>query len=192
MTMAQYGIGFLGTLFSWVLLTHFGRRTLYLSGLTCSTIILFIIGFLSLAPASNTAASWATGSLLLVYFCVHSCTIGPVLYAIVGEMPSTRLRQKSIVIAASAWSVMGIFNSSLTPYMLSPTAWNWKGKAGFFWGGLCLLSFVWTFFRLPEGKGLTYAELDVLFEKMVPARKFKAQVVDPFEAAPGEEPEPGH
>jgi SP family general alpha glucoside:H+ symporter-like MFS transporter len=33
---------------------------------------------------------------------------------------------------------------------------------------------------MPEGKGRTYAELDVLFESKVPARKFKSAVVDPF------------
>lgn len=181
--MGQYAIGLVGTLSSWILMAHFGRRTLYLAGLISSSTILFIIGFLSLASASDKSASWATGALLLVYFCIHSCTIGPVLYAVVGEMPSTRLRQKSIVIAATAWSVMGMINAALTPYMLNPTAWNWKGKAGFFWGCFCILSLVWTFFRLPEGKNRTYAELDVLFEKRVSARKFKTHVVDPFSDA---------
>lgn len=31
------------------------------------------------------------------------------------------------------------------------------------------------------GKGKTYAELDVLFEKRISARKFKTYVVDPFD-----------
>jgi MFS transporter, SP family, general alpha glucoside:H+ symporter len=64
--------------------------------------------------------------------------------------------------------------------MLNPSAWGWGAKAGFFWAGSCFLCFVWTFFRLPEPKGRTYGELDVLFERGVPARKFKSTVVDPF------------
>lgn len=32
---------------------------------------------------------------------------------------------------------------------------------------------LWAFFRLPECKGRSYRELDVLFERKVPARKFK-------------------
>ncbi len=56
--------------------------------------------------------------------------------------------------------------------MLNPTAWNLRGKAGFIWAGFCFLSLLWTFFRLPESKGLTSAELDLLFEKKVPARGF--------------------
>lgn len=37
-----------------------------------------------------------------------------------------------------------------------------------------------TYFRLPEPKGLTYAELDVLFENKVSARKFRKVDADPF------------
>lgn len=37
-----------------------------------------------------------------------------------------------------------------------------------------------TYFRLPEPKGLTYADLDVLFENKVSARKFRKVEVDPF------------
>jgi len=39
---------------------------------------------------------------------------------------------------------------------------------------------IWIFFRLPEPKGRTYGELDVLFERKVPARKFKSTNVDFF------------
>jgi MFS transporter, SP family, general alpha glucoside:H+ symporter len=190
LTMAQYAIGFVGTICSWWLMSRLGRRTLYIAGLASSTILLYTIGFVALAPKKDKNADWGTGALLLVYFCVHSTTIGPVLYAIIGEIPSTRLRQKTIVLAASAWSIMGIINSALTPYMLNPTAWNWKGKAGFFWGSFCLLSLVWAIFRLPEGKNRTYAELDALFAKRVSAWKFKNYEIDPLEGEPSKVPLP--
>ena len=41
----------------------------------------------------------------------------------------------------------------------------------FFWAGFYALGIVWTYFRLPEPKGLTYAKLDVLFKSHVSARK---------------------
>jgi SP family general alpha glucoside:H+ symporter-like MFS transporter len=40
--------------------------------------------------------------------------------------------------------------------------------------------FAWSFFRLPEAKGRTYEELDLLFQKKVPARKFASTHVDPY------------
>lgn len=64
--------------------------------------------------------------------------------------------------------------------MLNPSAWNWKGKAGLFWAGTSFLCLLWTYFRLPEPKGRTYGELDILFEQKVSARKFKKAAVDPF------------
>lgn len=64
--------------------------------------------------------------------------------------------------------------------MLNPTAWNWRNYAGFFWGGMCLLCIVYTFFRVPEPTGRTFAELDVLFEQGTSARKFKTTKVDVF------------
>lgn len=39
---------------------------------------------------------------------------------------------------------------------------------------------IWAFFRLPETKDRTYEELDVLFARNVPARKFKSTDPDVF------------
>jgi SP family general alpha glucoside:H+ symporter-like MFS transporter len=57
---------------------------------------------------------------------------------------------------------------------------DWGGKVGLYWGGICFLCTVWTYFRIPEFKGRTYAEIDVLFENKVSARKFSSTYVDPF------------
>lgn len=37
---------------------------------------------------------------------------------------------------------------------------------------------VWAFFRLPEMKGRSYRELDILFERRIGARKFKETVIN--------------
>jgi SP family general alpha glucoside:H+ symporter-like MFS transporter len=66
-------------------------------------------------------------------------------------------------------------------FRLNPTAWNWGNYAGFFWAGAALLSIVYTYFRVPEPAGRTFAELDLLFQKGVSARKFKTTSVNAFE-----------
>jgi SP family general alpha glucoside:H+ symporter-like MFS transporter len=48
------------------------------------------------------------------------------------------------------------------------------------WGGCALVVFVWAYFRLSETKGRTFDELDTLFAKRVPARKFASTDVDAF------------
>lgn len=186
MSLVQYCIGFLGTLLSWVMMSHFGRRRLYVVGLSCLFAFLMIVGFISLAPkdanGKNIAASWAIGSILLIYTAFYNTTVGPVCYSLVSEMPSTRLRSKTVVMARNLYNVFSIVNGVVIPFMLNPTEWNWAGKAGFFWGGLCFCSATWAFFRIPEPRGRTFGELDVLFEAQVPARKFRHTVVNPFTA----------
>jgi SP family general alpha glucoside:H+ symporter-like MFS transporter len=180
LNMVQYAIGAVGVFCAWIAMAYLGRRTLYLIGLVGLDICLLIIGFVSLAPSSNKAAPWVTGSVMLIFTFIYDCTIGPVCYCLVAEIPSSRLRNKTIVLARNSYNIIGIFNNIVTPRMLNPTGWNWAGKSGFFWAGFCTFALVWTWFRLPEPKGKTFGELDILFERKVNARKFKSAVVDVF------------
>ncbi|KAI1842477.1 hypothetical protein JX265_013734 [Neoarthrinium moseri] len=178
MTIAQFCLGGVGTICSWFLMSRAGRRKIYLWGQVCMIVALFAIGFTSLAGRSNVSAQWAIGSLLLVYTFIYDCTVGPVCYTLVAELPSTRLRTKSVVLARNTYNLISIVATIITPPMLNPTAWNWGAKSGFFWAGTCALCLIWTFFRLPEPKGRTYAEIDVLFENKVPARHFSSATID--------------
>lgn len=95
------------------------------------------------------------------------------------------MRNKTVVLARNCFNITGIIANIITPHMLNPKAWAWGAKAGYFWAGSCALCAVWTYFRLPEPKGRTYAEMDMLFEARVPARKFKSTDVAEL---PAEEP----
>jgi len=177
--IGQSAMGFVGTVSSWFLMPHFGRRTLYLAGQVGMFIVLMIVGGLGI-PSLHGSIGWASGALLLVLTFTYDISVGPVCYSLVAELPSTRLRIKTVVLARNVYNICGIIIGTLQPRFLNPTGWNWRGKTAFFWAGANLLGLVWTYFRLPEPKGLTYAELDVLFENHVSARKFKKVIVDPF------------
>lgn len=173
LTIAQYGLAIFGTMSTWLTMAKLGRRTLYVCGLALLCGLLLTIGGLSLAPGENPGARWALAAFLLVYVFCYDCSVGPVCYALVAEMPSTRLRIKTVVMARACFNFWGIFNGVITPYMLNPSAWDWGAKTAFFWAGVCFLCLIWTYFRLPEPKGRTYGELDELFKQKVSARKFK-------------------
>jgi SP family general alpha glucoside:H+ symporter-like MFS transporter len=180
MSIGQFALGGVGTILSWFAMIWFGRRSLYVAGLTIMFILLLIIGFVGIVPSGNLGASWAIGSMLLIYTFVYDLTVGPVCYSLVAEIPSTRLKAKTVVLARNFYNIAGIINNIITPRMINPTAWNWGAKAGFFWAGLCFICLIWTYLRLPEPKGRTYGELDVLFDREIPARKFKGTQVDIF------------
>lgn len=65
--------------------------------------------------------------------------------------------------------------------MMSKLTESGRGKAGFFWAVSCLLCTIWAYFRLPETKGRSPAEIDRLFMDKVPARKFASTEVQIFE-----------
>ncbi|KAJ5455693.1 maltose permease [Penicillium daleae] len=178
--MEQYALGAVGTMLSWGLMSRFGRRTLYLSGLGFQFIILLITGFLGLSRQGNSGASWAVAAMMVVYTFVYGMKVGPVCYALVPEIPASRLRTRTVVLGRNLYNVINIIMNITIPYMLNPTAWNWKAKAGFFYAGLAAFCFIWTFFRLSETKNRTNAELDILFENKVSALKFKDTEVDIF------------
>ncbi|KAL6857677.1 hypothetical protein ACO1O0_005119 [Amphichorda felina] len=176
MSLIQSCAGFIGTLISWVLMQFLGRRTLFVGGLAILAVCQLIIGFTGIAPR-HEPTYWATGAMLVVFTFFYCCTVGPVVYSLVAELSSVRLRAKTVVLARILYNVGAVINSVITPYMLNPDALNWGAKTGFFWAGICSLFLTWSFFRVPEPKGRTYGELDILFEKKIPARKFKGTEV---------------
>jgi MFS transporter, SP family, general alpha glucoside:H+ symporter len=180
MNIGQYGLGFVGTLTSWFLMSRIGRRALYFWGLCLLFCFLMIIGGLGVISRTNEGAQWALGAVLLVYTYAYNCSVGPVCYAIVSETPSTRLKIKTVVLARNVYNVGSIFNNIVVPRMLSPTDWNWAGMTGFFFAGVTFVLAAFMFFMLPEYKDRSYAELDVLFENRVSARKFHHTNVDQF------------
>jgi SP family general alpha glucoside:H+ symporter-like MFS transporter len=178
MSMISLALGMVGTMGSWVLMSHFGRRTIHFSGACTLFTLLIIVG--SISFAGTEASLWGIGAMLIVFVFIYDFTIGPITYSIVSEMSSTRLKAKTIVLARALYNISNIVVNVLTNYQLGETAWNWGAKSAYFWAGTCGCVCIWVYFRLPEPKGRTYGELDVLFEQRVSARKFASTKVDPY------------
>ncbi|KAK6910430.1 hypothetical protein I203_104462 [Kwoniella mangroviensis CBS 8507] len=180
MTIGLYGAAFIGTCLSWVLLTYFGRRQIWLVGLSALVVGQILIGVLSVvADKGHVGARWAQAGLMIGWLFTYDMTVGPVAYAIVGETSSTRLRNKTVGLARASYNVFSICFGVLMPYMLNPTKWNWAGKTGkFLWAGIGLICLIWAYFRLPELKDRSFLEADIMFTRGVPARKFKTYVIE--------------
>lgn len=177
MSVGMGGLHFLFTLLAVPLTAVVGRRRILMSGLIWAGIMMFLIALTSLAP-QTTATGYASSALYLSWYCCFEMTISPVGYIIIGEVSSTRLRGKTVGLARNAYNLANIINYFVSPFALNPTQGNWKGKAGFLTGGLIVLCIIWTWFRLPETKGRTYEELDILFAKRLKTREFKNHPVE--------------
>ncbi|KAI1850309.1 hypothetical protein JX266_004167 [Neoarthrinium moseri] len=179
--LGQYAINCVGVFGAWGLITlGVGRRSLYIFGLIALFSMLLILGFLGLAP-NRTEASLATGSIMLVWALSYQLTVGTVCYSLVAEISTRRLQIKTVVLGRILYNIVAIICGVLTPYMLNPGAWNWGNFTGFFWAGICFLCLIYSYFRIPEPAGRSFAELDLLFERKISARKFATTDVDVFD-----------
>lgn len=179
LNVGQNGLSLFGCIIAWYIMTYVGRRTLYLSGLSIMLVILFIVGCIGI-PGESTARSWAVGGLLIFMLFCFQLSVGPACYTLVAEMPSTRLRIKTVALARASYNAAGFITNVIMPKMVGKNDWNWGAKGAFLWAGITLVFLVWTFFRLPEPKGLTYSELDLLFEHKTSARNFSAELAASF------------
>jgi hypothetical protein len=60
---------------------------------------------------------------------------------------------------------------------INPDEANLQGKVGWIFGGFGAIFTVWAFFHVPESAGRTIDEMDILFSKRIPARKFSQYVI---------------
>jgi SP family general alpha glucoside:H+ symporter-like MFS transporter len=181
LNLIMFVVGGVGTASSWFLMKPFGRRDIYLVGQCILVVIMLITAILGTVDRESQGAQWGIGALLIIFTFVYDITIGPVCYSLVAEIGSTRLRSKTVVLARNLYNIGGVVVGVINPYMLNTTAWNLGPKSGYLWAATGACGLVWTFFRLPEPKGRSYGELDLLFDMKVPARKFKETQVQEFE-----------
>ncbi|KAH6980948.1 general substrate transporter [Ilyonectria sp. MPI-CAGE-AT-0026] len=181
------GIAFLGVIVSWFYISRWGRRTIWLTGFSSLVLILWTIGFLAL-PKQTNALAWAQSLLCVVWLGAYSMSVGPIIYTIVAEIGSTRLRTQTVVLARSFYYVGNIIcGGLLQPKLISPGAWNAKGKTAFFWAGLATLTLIWGYFRMFETKDRTFGELDYMFQKGVSARESAGYKINEEEIYAAEE-----
>jgi SP family general alpha glucoside:H+ symporter-like MFS transporter len=172
-------VAFVATCGSWILMIWFGRRTLILWGFSAMALALLLIGVLSFV--NHQAATWTQAALTVVWLGLYSLTLGPQSFGLAAEVSATRLRSQTVSLARLTYQLASLVTNTVEPYLINPTAAGLKGKTAFVWFGISVLTIAWCAFRMPETKGITYTEMDILFEKRTPAWRFKQAKVDVVE-----------
>ncbi|CAG9984146.1 unnamed protein product [Clonostachys byssicola] len=170
-------LGFIANALSWPLTAWFGRRTIYLWGTATNVTFLMILGVVA-SIKQTTATNYAQAILGIVISFVFAGTLGPISYTIISETSSVRLRALSTGVGRGAYYVAEIPMIFLASQLLNPTGWNLAGKCGYVWGGTAVVCWIMAYFFLPELKHRTYRETDILFNRKIPARKFKSTIID--------------
>ncbi|ORY34545.1 putative maltose porter [Naematelia encephala] len=156
---------------SWILTTYFGRRTIYLWGTGFNIVMLVALG---IAASVNTskASQYAQASFGLIVSVMFTFAAAPASWVVIGETSAIRLRPLTTGIGRATYYIIEIPCIFLASYMLNPTSGNLGGKCGYVWGATALICWVTAYFCLPEMKGRSYREIDIMFKRRIPARQF--------------------
>ncbi|KAM0752486.1 general substrate transporter [Meredithblackwellia eburnea MCA 4105] len=158
--------------FTFVLMDRFGRRPLTMGGSTVQAICMIAIAVIvTIEPTPQGARSYAVVFLVYLWCVVNSFTWGAVSWAAPAELPSASMRETTMALATFSGYGVNLIVQFVSPYIQSNPG-NLSGRIGYIWASFSILAIVYCFFFLPETKGRTLEELDILFNAKVPTLKF--------------------
>ncbi|KAH7558305.1 hypothetical protein BM1_05577 [Bipolaris maydis] len=168
--------GVAGNITSWFVVNTYGRRKVFIGGMSALTTLLLLIGIMDVIPTGPS--KWVQASCTVIYAFLYFMTIGAMAFVLLGETSSMGLRAHTTALATATQSILGIIMNIAIPYMVNPDEGNLKGKVGFVFGGLAAIATVCAWIYVPELKGRTNREIDMLFAAHVPPRKMGSHRLD--------------
>ncbi|KAH8152048.1 uncharacterized protein LAJ45_04042 [Morchella importuna] len=141
-------VNLIGTVVSFFLVDRLGRRPLLLAKKAIvAFVLIYVFGF---------AASW-----------------GPLAWVITSEVSTNTIREKTQALG-SASNILASWVVTFTlPYLTNEDQAGLGPKVGFIFACFVAAGGVYTYIFVPETSGRALEELDELFQKGVPSRKFK-------------------
>jgi len=148
-----------------------GRRKLLLIGAAGMLICEYIIAIAGVTiSVENTAGQKVLIAFVCIYIAFFAATWGPIAWVVTGEIFPLAVRAKAMSLStASNW----LWNWAIgfaTPYLVDPGAGNADlgAKVFFIWGSTCVGCLIFTYFCIPETKGLALEQIDILYQNTTP------------------------
>lgn len=168
----------LGTILGIYLIDHFGRRKLALSSLSgvITSLIILAVAFL-FQPSSSTSGlyGWIAVLGLALYIAFFAPGMGPVPWTVnseiypeayrglCGGMSATVNWISNLIVAQSFLSIAEAAGTGLTFLILAAVA---------------VVAFIFVAVYVPETKGLSFEEVDIIWKERARRNRFEAAVSD--------------
>lgn len=165
-------LGIFAILVAFTLIERVGRRPQLLLGSLGMLGCLLGMGILGFVNKGTTANNNGLAVVVTLWNIFYYISVGTIGWIIVGEISSTRLRAKTASIATMTNAILNMAWGIAIPYLINTDEANLGAKAGLIFLGPGIVLALILFFTLPETKGKTFVQLDLLFELRTPARKF--------------------
>ncbi|PCH44363.1 MFS monosaccharide transporter [Wolfiporia cocos MD-104 SS10] len=162
---------------------RFGRRSLLLWGAAAMTVCEFLIAIIGVTiSVTDKSGQQALIALVCIYIAAFASTWGPIAWIVVGEIFPLNVRAKAMSMSvASNW----LWNWAIayaTPYLVDSGAGNadLQSKVFFIWGATCAGAGIFTYFCIPETKGLSLEQIDLLYLNSTPitSAKYRRELVE--------------
>ncbi|KAI0372752.1 general substrate transporter [Pilatotrama ljubarskyi] len=150
---------------------RFGRRSLLLWGAVVMCICEYIVAIIGVTiSVNNTAGQKALIALVCIYIAAFASTWGPIAWVIVGEIFPLNIRAKAMSLSVASNWLWNWAISYATPYLVNsdPGDANLGVKVFFIWGSTCAGCVLFTYFCIPETKGLSLEQVDLLYQNSTP------------------------
>lgn len=173
---------------SFYTMEKFGRRPLLLWGALGMLICQFLVGIIGVTigfnkthidaasgaqRANNIAAVNAQIAFIAIFIFFFASTWGPGAWVLIGEVFSLPIRSRGVALSTASNWLWNTIITVITPYMVSSDKGNLKSSVFFIWGGLCTAAFVYSYFLVPETKGLSLEQVDKMLEETTPRTSAK-------------------
>ena len=154
----------------------FGRRALLLYGAAVMCVCEFLVAIIGVTiSVQNQAGQKALIALVCIYIAAFASTWGPIAWVITGEIFPLNIRAKAMSLSVASNWLWNFAIGYATPYLVNPGAGNANlgVKVFFIWGSTCAGCLVFTYFCIPETKGLSLEQVDLLYQNSTPITSVK-------------------
>ncbi|KAL2266748.1 hypothetical protein VTJ83DRAFT_6100 [Remersonia thermophila] len=179
---------------------RFGRRSILFWGALGMLICQFLVAVIGVtvgfnhtyaAPtvadpgrtlAQNVPAVNAQIAFICIFIFFFASTWGPGAWILIGEIFPLPIRSRGVGLSTASNWLWNTIIAVITPYMVGEDRGNMKSSVFFVWGGLCTLAFIYTYFFVPETKGLSLEQVDKMMEETTPRTSAKWKPTTTFAA----------
>ncbi|KAH6606120.1 hypothetical protein Trco_005273 [Trichoderma cornu-damae] len=170
---------------------RFGRRTILIIGafgmLVCQFLVAIVgvtVGFNKTHPsptpsdptqvlADNIPAVNAQIAFIAIFIFFFASTWGPGAWIVIGEIFPLPIRSRGVALSTASNWLWNTIIAVITPYLVGTNKANLKSSVFFLWGSLCACAFVYSYFLIPETKGLSLEQVDKMMEETTPRTSSK-------------------
>lgn len=152
---------------------RFGRRRLLLVGAAGMCFCEFLVAIIGVTiSVDNLAGQRVLIAFVCIYIAFFASTWGPIAWVITGELFPLNVRAKAMSLSVASNWLWNFGIGYATPYLVNPGAGNANlgVKVFFIWGSTCAGCLVFTYFCIPETKGLSLEQIDIMYQHTTPVK----------------------